>query len=120
MSQKPVVTSDRRACFKNAGKTSDEMRRKRSDITVELRKAARNDQMFKRRNIDSLEDSDEENVPTESGINIMSPIKLTIDEMIQGMQSSNSHERMIATRYLLGFHNFEVLDLAILAKLQLG
>lgn len=97
MSHKPASTNDRRACFKNAGKNTDEMRRKRSEVNIELRKATRDDQLFKRRNIDLLEDSDEENnVAPET--NVMSPVKLTVDEMIQGMQSANSHERMIATR----------------------
>ncbi|KAI5736003.1 hypothetical protein M8J77_025351 [Diaphorina citri] len=96
MSQK-VAAIDRKASFKNAGKSFDEMRRKRCEMNVELRKAHKDDQLFKRRNIDQLDEIEEENV-TVIEPTCMSPIKMTVPEMIEGMKSSNPKMRMIATR----------------------
>ncbi|KAL1456474.1 hypothetical protein WDU94_001205 [Cyamophila willieti] len=93
--------ADRRTAFKHAAKTTDEMRRKRTELTVELRKAHKDDQLFKRRNIDNVEDSEEElntSAEVSSQANIMSPIKLSVPEMIEGMKSEDPKTRMIATR----------------------
>lgn len=43
--------TNRIASFKNCGKTKDELRRKRNEVSVELRKQSRDEQLFKKRNI---------------------------------------------------------------------
>ncbi|CAG0917011.1 unnamed protein product [Notodromas monacha] len=46
------IDDERRAKFKNAGKTNDELRRKRVEENLELRKIKREDTLMKRRNVD--------------------------------------------------------------------
>ena len=39
------------ASFKNMGRTGEELRKKRTEVSVELRKKGRDEQLFKKRNI---------------------------------------------------------------------
>ncbi|CAB3373182.1 Hypothetical predicted protein [Cloeon dipterum] len=52
--------------FKNKGKDQDEMRRRRNEVTVELRKNKREETLQKRRNVPQLESDEEE--PNANGL----------------------------------------------------
>ncbi|XP_058802280.1 importin subunit alpha-5 [Phymastichus coffea] len=70
--------------FKFQGK-SDEARRRRTEVSIELRKAHKDDQLLKRRNI-NLEDNEPLSPPSDQ----KSPVlNMSIDEIITGMKSSD-------------------------------
>lgn len=71
--------------YKNCSKSISAMRSRRHEVTVELRKSKKEDQMLKRRNIDINATSPlkENNAQTSPG-----PI-MTLEEIITGMHSSD-------------------------------
>lgn len=78
--------------FKNAGKDMDEMRRRRQETSIELRKAKKDDQLLKRRNV-SLDD------PTSplQEQNTATPL-MTLEEIINGIQSKNCAQQVASTQ----------------------
>jgi importin subunit alpha-2 len=59
------------------------MRRRRKEVSVELRKARKDDQLLKRRNLSTEDDSI---LPLQE--NSRSPTSLTIEEIIEGIVSN--------------------------------
>lgn len=74
----------RLAAYKNHSKNSQEMRQRRHEVTVELRKSKKDDQIFKRRNIQESEVTS----PLQEK-NGQSPKALDINEVVEGMHSTD-------------------------------
>ncbi|GJQ74509.1 alphaKap2 [Trypoxylus dichotomus] len=87
-----MADENRIRSFKNKGKDTDEMRRRRITQTVELRKARKDDQLLKRRNISHTED------PTSPLQENTSPlVGMTAEEILYGMMSSDESVQLKAT-----------------------
>lgn len=82
--------------FKNNSKNSQEMRARRLEATVELRKSKKDDQLSKRRNIE--DDDITSPLKENNGQLHQSPITLTLDEILQGMASTNVDTNFEATQ----------------------
>lgn len=84
---------NRKANFKFNYK-HEEARRRRSEISVELRKARKDEQLLKRRNLNIVKE--EPQSPTDESI--VSPISTSIDEIVYGMKSSDEAIQLQATQ----------------------
>ncbi|XP_050298012.1 importin subunit alpha-1 [Anthonomus grandis grandis] len=80
--------------FKNKGKDTDEMRRRRIGQAVELRKARKDDQLLKRRNISVA--CEEPTLPLQQQQN--SPSAMTAEEIMFGMMSQDEDVQFKATQ----------------------
>ncbi|KAK2143233.1 hypothetical protein LSH36_861g01035 [Paralvinella palmiformis] len=84
--------------YKNKGKDVEELRRRRTEVSVELRKAKKDDQLSKRRNL-TLDDeptsplTDSSNTKSKEAVAIMSMV-----EIINGIQGSDSGMQFQATQ----------------------
>jgi len=84
-------TADRMKTYKNKGKDVEELRRRRNDASVELRKQKKDDQLLKRRNVE--EESEGEVSPQEGP----SPA-VAMSEILAGVASEDPHRQLHATQ----------------------
>ncbi|KAM9305258.1 importin subunit alpha-5-like [Gastrophryne carolinensis] len=87
-------TDDRLKKFKNKGKDTAELRRRRVEISVELRKAKKDEQILKRRNVSSF--TDEQVLSPEQHKEQGPP--LSLDEIIRGIYSGDADLELKCTQ----------------------
>ncbi|XP_074521625.1 importin subunit alpha-1-like isoform X2 [Halichoeres trimaculatus] len=104
--------------FKNKGKDDKEQRRRRAEVTVEIRKAKKDYQIFKRRNVAILLDGPPSLQKADP--NTEPPKPWTAEQMLEGLNSQNLDHRLQATqaaRRLLSRENLPPIDSIISAGL---
>merc|ERR1719187_2768573 len=88
-----IMSENRLKNFKNIGKDNDELRRRRNEVSVELRKNKKDDMLSKRRNVGP----DEDLALSPLQENKQSPL-LSIEEIQNGIQSPDGHKQLQATQ----------------------
>ncbi|KAM6941188.1 importin subunit alpha-1-like isoform 3-T3 [Lycodopsis pacificus] len=93
---------DRLTQFKNKGKDVNELRRRRAEVNVELRKAKKDDQILKRRNVQSLLDEPtspfHENDPNAQVDGQQPPQCWSLEEIVGGVNSESLEDQLQAVQ----------------------
>jgi len=88
---------DRLQAYKNKGKDSEELRRRRNEVSVELRRNKREDALSKRRNV-IVEDEDEVTSPLKERSNNQAPAQqMTLEQVKEGLFSNSAEVNFQAT-----------------------
>lgn len=88
-------SNSRLKTYKNKGRDVDEMRRRRNEVSVELRKAKKDDQLLKRRNVAV---DDEPTSPLQDASNKTNAVSLSLVEIINGINGTNAQQQMQCTQ----------------------
>ncbi|XP_005185058.1 importin subunit alpha [Musca domestica] len=103
--------ASRQGAYKSNSINTNESRLRRHEVTVELRKSKKEDQMFKRRNI-----NEEDITSPLKESNGQSPVQMTVDEIVAAMQSTDPERQfagMQAARKMLSRERNPPIDLMI-------
>ncbi|XP_033229443.1 importin subunit alpha-3 [Belonocnema kinseyi] len=86
-----MLNKNRLMVFKNKGKDQDEMRRRRNEVTVELRKNKRDETLQKRRNVPITDSTDEDEIEKQLS-------KMNLEELVMKAGSSDPVEQLQAVQ----------------------
>ncbi|XP_004527197.1 importin subunit alpha [Ceratitis capitata] len=97
--------------YKSSIRSATDSRMRRHEVTVELRKSKKEDQLFKRRNI-----NEEDIVSPLKENNVQSPVPMSIDEMVVAMKSDDIERQFLgmqSARKMLSRERNPPIDLMI-------
>lgn len=87
-------TENRLKSYKNKGRDQEDLRRRRNEVSVELRKLKKEEQILKRRNVSDLVTSPLQ----ERNQNTIQAVVLDMPEIIKGINSEDSHTVFMAVQ----------------------